>query len=375
MAVIGSPPVSPFLKPEDIVNRAIQNLGARKINTLQDASLQANEAAFTYDKLRLFELRRTPWRFATARAMLRIFTATMERFVPPAWVSTTTYAAGALVQDANGIYWISNYATNLNNQPGVPVAGQPQWWVQYFGPIWADAWANSAAVTYEAGDVVYKTGTTGTVYICTANNTVGTVDPVGTPWVSMGTAMTVKTPFMFQPAGPGLTLTQGGNQQVFGQGRARNLFPLPNGFLRALAPDPKVEGTSTLSTSAALQQLDWQFEGNWLITNSAGPILLRFVADVSDVPSMDPMFCEGLATHIEYALCERVTGSNVKKQAAAAAYQKFIRDARRINWLEIGNTEPEEEEYELTRGPQGVTEGIPATAQQGDQYGGAQPGG
>lgn len=369
MAVTGTAPVLPFTTNVDICNRAIQNLGARKVNTLQDGTKQANEALFCYDKLRLFELRRSAWRFATRRAMLRVYTSTMELFTPPAWSSATTYAAGALVQDANGVYWISNFASNTNNQPGIPVAGIPQWWAQYFGPIWADAW--SSTTTYEAGDVVYKTGTTTTVYISTTNTNLNN-DPVsGAPWTSMGTAMVVKTPFSAtaQPAGPSLSVTQGGNQQTFGSGRQRNLFPLPNGFLRALYPDPKVEGTSTLTTSAALQQLDWQFEGNFIITNSAGPLLLRFVADISDVPSMDPMFCEGLAAHIEFALAETITGSNVKKQAAAAAYQKFVHDARLVNWLETGSTEPQETEYELTRGPQGVTEGIPPNEQAGSQQG------
>jgi hypothetical protein len=350
--------VSPFSNNVDICNRALQHLGARRIFSLNDNSKSAAEVAFCYDKVRVAEMRRSPWRFATRRANLRVLTATSYRFVPQLWVAATSYGASAIVMDSSGVYWISMIGSNVGNVPGVTtIPGYPALWTQYFGPVVADLWSNS--VVYDAGEIVYKTGRT--YYINTANAVAVTTDPAaGAPWAVIGTPSADWTITLMQPAGTSKIVN----------GRARNMFPLPNGYLRPLSPDPKVESTSTLNTSGALQFLDYSFEGNYIISSQPGPLLLRFVADVSDVPSMDSLFAEGLAMRIAYSVCEPLTQSNIKLQAVAAAYSKFMNDARVITHLESGNTEPMEDEYVLSRGPQGVTEGVPASAMQGEQGGG-----
>lgn len=345
--------VSPFQIKEDIGNRALQHCGARRIALFTDTSPNASEIAFCYDKLRVAELRRSPWRFASRRANLRAVTATTSyRFIPAAWAVGTTYAAGAIVTDATGVYWISSVAGNIANIPGAaPTAGYPAYWSQYFGPVVANLW--DTALTYDAGEVVYKAGSP-RVYSISSKNANVALDPAaGAPWVAIGTVTADQLITFFQPAGPAKTVRT----------RARNMFPLPNGFLRALAPDPKVEDTSLLNTSAALQYNDFQFEGNYIISSASDPILLRFIADVSNVLEMDALFCEGLAARVGYEVCERLTQSNIKLQAIGSAYQTFMRQARLVNWLETGSTEPQEEEYELTRGPQGVSEGAPPAAQ------------
>jgi hypothetical protein len=346
----------PFTSSTDVCNLAIQNCGVRRIITINDNSPQAEECLFCYDKLRLYELRRSTWRFATRRAMLRIYTSTMNRIIAPQWAVGTTYGAGALVQDAEGVYWISNFGSNTGNTPGTPVLGQLQWWSQYFGPVWADAWSSSA--TYWAGDIVYKTGTTGTIYLSTTNNNTDNDPASGSPWVAMGTGLTVQSPLLNQPWGPSISVQPSGNQLSItaSSGFARNLFPLPNGFLRLLSPDPKGEGSVQQNTTGAMQFNDWSFEGGMLVSRATGPLLLRFVADISNVLEMDPMFCVGLAHAVEYNICERLTQSNIKKQAAGAAYMAFMSDARLVNSLEIGTTEPQEQAYKLTEGPQNVAE-------------------
>lgn len=346
-----------FATPVDIANRAIQHLGARRIVTFADASRQAAETNFCYDKLRLAELRRSVWRFATRRAILRPLTSTCLRYVPPVWASGTTYAAGQIVQDSSGIYWISTVGSNLGNTPGTMVQGTPPFWVQYFGPVIADIWAaRTGTDTYSAGEIVYKAGPT--FYINTANG-VTSADPAsGTPWAALVAPTSSPAITLIEPAGPGMTVNS----------LARNMFPLPNGYLRVAGPDPRSASTSRLETSGALRYQDWQFEGDYLISSSTTAILMRFVADVSHVPSMDALFCEALGARIAYETCEIITQSNVKLQAIAQAYQKFIRDARLVNWIESGSTEPQEEEYELTKGPQGVVEsggGQPQMPQEG----------
>ena len=338
--------VSPFLTNIDIVNRALQRLGAKRITALTDTSKNADEVEFCYDKLRVAELRRSPWRFASRRANLRALTATSYRFIPASYAAGTTYAAGNIVMDATGVYWISLAGSNTGNTPGgAPTAGYPAFWSQYFGPVHADLWASSASNTYDAGDVVYKSGRT--YYICMVSGTAGTVDPAsGAPWVDIGAETADRIVTFNQPAGPGKKVPAT-------TGRNRNMFALPHGYLRLLAPDPKVESTGQLNTTGGVNQLDWQFEGNHIITNESGPLLVRFVADVSNVHEMDALFCEGLAARIAYEMAEMLTQSKDKVSAAASAYASFMSDARLVNWIETGNTEPQEDllEQRETRAP------------------------
>lgn len=334
--------VSPFLTNIDIGNRAMQRLGTKRF-AAGDTSKNLAEFSFCYDKLRVAELTRSTWRFATRRANLRIITATSYRFIPAVYNPATTYAVGNVVMDATGVYWISLAASNLANTPGAaPTAGYPAFWSQYFGPVYADLWASSSTV-FDAGDVVYKSGSPRVYYICTANNTAGTVDPVGAPWVAIGTVTADRIISFLQPSGVGKTVYPAGTTT---NGRARNLFPLPNGYLRALAPDPMIESTAQNNTSANIPQTDFQFEGGFIVSANAGPILLRYVADVSNVQEMGALFCEGLAARCAFEMAEDLTGSKDKVAASSAAYNAFMSDARLINWIETGNSEPQEEAFE-----------------------------
>jgi hypothetical protein len=60
-----------FTTPLDIVNRALQHCGRRRIFSFTDLTDNAQEMAFLYDKLRRAELRRNVWTFATRRTVLR----------------------------------------------------------------------------------------------------------------------------------------------------------------------------------------------------------------------------------------------------------------------------------------------------------------
>lgn len=342
-----------FASPVDIANRACQHVGARRIASLDDATLQAAEINFCYDKLRRAELRRSTWRFATRRVNIRPFAPTSVRFVPADYDSTETYGAGAIVQDSNGTYWISTIGSNTGNTPGGTVTGQPVYWQQYFGPVVASLWAEQTVSPYQAGELVYTAGPL--FYINTANNQTDADPADGAPWVLMPGSPQGLTITLIEPAGPDMSV----------DGVARNMFPLPNGYLRPLAPDPKVASTSTLNTSGALRYTDYQMEGEYIISAQTTPILLRFIADISDVTAMDDLYCEGLAYRIGFEICERVTQSNIKLQAIAAGYQAFMRDARLINWLETASTEPQEEEYQLTQGPQGVLDSAAGAQQAG----------
>jgi len=339
-----------YTSPVDIANRALQHVGATRISTFADVTKQAAEVSFCYDKLRRAELRRSVWRFATKRAALRAFAYGDQWFIPPAYDPVTVYPIGSIVQDSAGVYWQSTVGLQ-GSAPGAVLTGAPPAWQQYFGPVHASPY--SSGVTYYANELVYDTG--GIFYSALFNNLLNTPLANSSVWTQHFTSPGVAgagygRPMLFMvAAGPGVTIN----------GRARNLFPLPNGFFRATYQDPKTASTATNVTSAGLQFSDWQFESNYIVSAEPGPLILRFVADVSDVSSMDDLFCEGLSARLGYELCETMTQSNIKLQAIGQAYQKFMSDARLINHIENAGNEPMEEQYELTQGPANVQESLP----------------
>lgn len=103
-------------------------------------------------------------------------------------------------------------------------------------------------------------------------------------------------------------------------------FPLPPDFLRLLLPRDS--------------QLDWNIEGRAILTNAAtspypvrmdagrGPALgVAYIADIQDATLFDPCFCEALAARMQMSMCEQLTQSNQKLQAAQAWYKQVMGEA------------------------------------------------
>lgn len=78
--------------------------------------------------------------------------------------------------------------------------------------------------------------------------------------------------------------------------------------------------------------------------------MLRFVADMVDVPRMDALFCEGLAARIGLEVCEPITQSTSKMGAIKTLYDQVMSDARTVNGIETGAEEPPVDDYIACRG-------------------------
>ncbi len=155
-----------FQTPLDIANRACQHVGVSRLASLTEDSRAAGEIVDCYDKLRRAEMRRNVWRFSIRRAILYPVDYYTMLLVPPVWSSTTTYTAGQIVSDSNGILWMPTVSPNLNHTPS-----SDNTWDRYFGPLTAEPWVSSTNVNpttnenggaYFAGDLVYKTDGAGT---------------------------------------------------------------------------------------------------------------------------------------------------------------------------------------------------------------------
>lgn len=427
---------SAFAIPEDICNRALQMLGARRIVSLSDNQREAKACAFCYDKLRRAELRRNTWVFSTRRTALRALQANTTGIVqnsiytpqsgpntgtlwltPAVWSSSVTYTPGAIVMDPTvpGLVWTSMAQENLNNAPGV---GTGSVWDVYFGAKIAVPY--DPTESYWAGELVYvrnpntqavtvyrslanqngngniqiiivtepsaganqtttsmsiKSDGAGNPWVLTEWNPLVTYNldqvvvyqftlyrssteqnignaPGGAQWISCGPAdaptlalasninwlpipATVKSSITPYPIGAGPVQ----------EANTRNAFPLPYGYLREAPQDPTQGAVSYLGAPGGLTYSDWVFESGFLTTHRSHTILLRFIADITDVTRMDDMFCEGLAARMAEAMCEELTQSAAKIATAVAMYKTVMGEARIVNAIESGSDQPPEDDY------------------------------
>lgn len=260
--------------------------------------------------------------------------------VADAWSATTTYKQDEVVT-RSGTQWRSLIAMNLNNTP----ANGPANWV--------------ATQSYSSSNTV--TGSDGYKYTSVTNSNVGN-DPTldsGTNWTNSG----VPTAWTSSPLTPVTSsiwvaiyaslqtinivypLGSGPLSQAF----SRNIFRLPAGYLRQVVSSPKQGINSFLGAPSGRQLNDWEFEGNYILSQQSTPIILRFVADVQNVTAMDDMFCEGLAARVAVEGCEAITNSTAKMQTCINVYKTTMGEARIVNAVEIGPVTPPEDDYVTCR--------------------------
>jgi hypothetical protein len=381
-----------FQAPVDIGNRAAQHCGASRmgLDGFSEDSKTAGEISACYDQLRQAELRANTWTFACRRAMLRAVDDDTMLLVPALWVDTTTYFVGSIVADENGFPWISRIPDNLGLQPTVIQSA----WEPYFGPMSVSLY--DADTSYYAGELVYtaagdgtsriyvslQTGNedvpaTATAYDATVTyqkNDVVTYSAVAymslvdlnigqTPnsspsaWTSTFTGGTgsvkwrqiggaefpmgvgLKTLDIIYPLGTGPST----------QTSTRNVFVMPAGYLGPASQNPGAGVVSWLGGPSGFVYSDWAFENGFLLTQDSGPIPYRFVADVTDVTKMDPMFCEGLAARIGLEVCEPLTQSSTKLGTIGKLYDEWMSRARNKNAIEQGADEPPDDDFITVR--------------------------
>ena len=392
-----------FSIPEDIANRALQHLGVRRIVSFQDASQEARAMGFVYDKVRRAELRRNTWVFSTRRTALRPLasnnTLTASPTVTPStgtlklnpavWNSGQVYTPGAIVADPTirGLFWTSLEQENVGNAPGP----SSPWDVWYGSPV---VTPYDPTLGYWAGELVYITDpNTQAVNVYRSlvngagqgdiNTTVGGNPVTLTEWsptVTYNRDQVVTYEFYLYrsateqntgnipvgnatwiPSSPLLAANinwlpiQAGVQSYIAaypigagpvqEANTRNAFVLPNGYLRMAPQDPTQGGVSYLGAPGGLTYSDWVIEAGFLTSRESNVILLRFIADITNVARMDDMFCEGLAARMAMETCEELTQSGEKWQKANAEYRLVMGEARIVNAIESGTDQPPEDDY------------------------------
>lgn len=401
-----------FTSPIDIVNRTAQLLGQSRISNFSEGSKMASETGFAYDKLRLAEIERNLWRFATKEVVLRAVGIDSVVWTPPTWATGQSYSAGTVVSytPTSGVYTGQLFYWQLNTaETSSATPDNDPLFNHYGGPVVIDLYDTGSNgdgttnTTYQAGEVVlvpptYSSGTTyaqwnvvnsgGNWYVSMSAGNVGnavTNTTYWTLWTGNGrsdnsygvTASNSPVPLTY-PSGysvylslynnnadnpvsaTGTWLSVGGTISPLlfvypiGAGpwhdlTTRNVFRLPNGFLKRAPLDPKGGMNAYLGAASGVTPDDYVVEGNYLVTRDAGPIVVRFVHDVIDVPNMDALFCEGLASRMAVDLCETITSSDEKVQLAERKYKEAMGAARTNNAIEIGPITPIENRYVTVR--------------------------
>jgi hypothetical protein len=143
--------VTEYRSPVDIANRALQIVGASRIDDFDEDSKNAAECRFVYDKLRQAELTTNTWRFALRKSALRSIQSTSLLLSPRAWAATTTYQLGAVVSYDDAL-WLNRFPLNFNHTPGE--GGQ---WEPFFGSLVVTPYDEDTS--YYAGEFVYMPGT------------------------------------------------------------------------------------------------------------------------------------------------------------------------------------------------------------------------
>lgn len=260
--------------------------------------------------------------------------------VADVWSATATYQQDETVS-FSGQQWRSLIALNTNNTPS---AGPANW---------------VATQTYSAG--LQVTGTDGFIYTSVGNSNLGNnpVTDTGTNWTNtnLPNAWTIVPAI---PASSSLWVPLYASLVSFNfvypigfgpasQSLTKSVFRLPAGYLREAPQDPKAGLYSFLGAPAYNMQNDWLIEGKLLLSQIGTPIIFRFIADVAKVSDMDDMFCECLGARIALETCETLTNSNSKKQTVNNDYMKFRGEAITVNGIEVGPTEPPEDNYIMCR--------------------------
>lgn len=112
-------------------------------------------------------------------------------------------------------------------------------------------------------------------------------------------------------------------------------YSFPAGCVRVLLPSAETH--------------DWKIEGNKILSDSAGPLDVRYVAFPHEIGTLDPAFAEALSGRIAMNLCEAFTQSSNKLGAMMQVYETAVRMARRAGAFEQRSGEPPEDDWILIR--------------------------
>lgn len=222
---------------------------------------------------------------------------------PALWSGSTTYASGTKVGGSDGVIYQSVINGNIGNDPTVDDGTH---------------WTNTGVLN--PWTTVFVSGS-------------GSMNwrQIGGKEFPMGVALQQLN--IIFPLGSGPSAQSGTN----------NLFHLPAAYLRTAPPDPKMGYVTPLGGPNFLCDDDHVREGDFIISSDS-IVILRFVADVTDVSKMPDLFCEALAASVAKAVCDALTQSQSQLAGIKQAYKEAVSAAKVQNGIEQGVQQPPDDE-------------------------------
>lgn len=110
-------------------------------------------------------------------------------------------------------------------------------------------------------------------------------------------------------------------------------FPLPSDHIRLVQVNqfyltPALLDYNTADASA------WVVESGNILCDYSAPLKIRYVWDVTDEGTFDPLFNMMFAARLAYETCEQITNSNTKKQSITDDYKSTLALAVRASAIE-----------------------------------------
>jgi hypothetical protein len=112
-------------------------------------------------------------------------------------------------------------------------------------------------------------------------------------------------------------------------------YPWPTDALRILLPKDN--------------SVDWIVEGRYILSDWTAPLYIRYIAQITDPNTMDPLFREYLSAYIAQEICEELTQSNNKKLSAQQDMIAIVAEARRTNAIERLPASPPDGTWDTVR--------------------------
>jgi hypothetical protein len=93
----------------------------------------------------------------------------------------------------------------------------------------------------------------------------------------------------------------------------------------------------------------YQLEGRRILSDEAGPLKLRYLADIEEPTQFDPLFVNAFALRIAIAIGQRIAGSAFDEASAWEKYRAALSAARRADAMENPPIEQAEVDWVTSR--------------------------
>lgn len=125
-------------------------------------------------------------------------------------------------------------------------------------------------------------------------------------------------------------------------------YALPSDFLRLDMINDEYPA-AVLDNYIGAETQEYMIEGNTILTDIDAPLKLRYIARIDDPNQWDVNFREMLASRIAAEICEDLTQSDTKKQAAWNDYKRAKTNAIRIGAIEKPPATPPDNTWMISR--------------------------